>query len=96
MSEQRIITASLEGMRVLVDGKQCELQEYDFVGDRWLHKDASPWPLGRERAKEWLAGWNKVDRLAALSALVESADSRTQSSSLAEGRALDRQNGVMP
>ena len=30
MTEPKIITASLEGMRVLADEKQCELQEYNF------------------------------------------------------------------
>ena len=29
MSEQKIVTASLEGMRILVDQKQCELQELE-------------------------------------------------------------------
>ena len=69
MSEQRIITASLEGMRVLVDEEQCELQEYNFGVNRWFSKDTSPWPLPRERADEWLRGWNNVDRFAAVSAL---------------------------
>jgi len=69
MPEQKIITASLEGMRVLVDEKQCELQEYDFVANRWHPKDVSPWPLPRERANEWLAGWNHLDRFTAVSAL---------------------------
>ena len=69
MSEQKIVTASLEGMRILVDEKQCELQEYNFVSNRWFSKDASPWPLTRDRADEWLLGWNDVDRFAAVNLL---------------------------
>jgi hypothetical protein len=72
MPEPRIITASLEGRRVVVDEKQCELQVYDFVSDQWLPKDDSPWPLAIGRAKEWLTGWNHVDRFAAFNALTKS------------------------
>jgi hypothetical protein len=74
MAEPKIITASLEGMRVLVDEKRCELQEYDFSANRWLPKYESPWPLARARADEWLAGWNNVDRLAAVNALTKAPD----------------------
>jgi hypothetical protein len=74
MSRQKIITASLEGMRVLVNEKQCELQEYDFSSNQWSSKDASPWPLTRDRADEWLAGWNDVDRFAAVSALTRAPE----------------------
>ena len=74
MSGQKIITASLEGMRVLVDENRCELQEYDFGANRWLSKDDAPWPLPRGRADEWLAGWNDVDRFAAVNALTRPAD----------------------
>jgi hypothetical protein len=56
-------------MRVLVDENHCELQEYDFAADRWLPKDASPCPLGRFVADQWVARWNHVDRFAAVSAL---------------------------
>lgn len=71
MSGPKIVTASLEGMRVLIGEKECELQEYDFSANRWLSKDVSPWPLPRARADEWLTGWNEVDRFAAVSALTE-------------------------
>jgi hypothetical protein len=74
MSGPKIITASLEGARVLVDEKQCELQEYNFTSDRWCSKDVSPWPLPRELANEWLAGWNDVDRFAAVSVLTKAPD----------------------
>jgi hypothetical protein len=71
MSSQKIVTASLEGMRVLVDENQCELQEYNFVSNRWFSKDTAPWLLSRGRADEWLAGWNDVDRFAAVNALTK-------------------------
>lgn len=52
MSVRKIITASLEGMRVSVDEKECELQEYDFVANSWVTKDAAQRPLGAERARD--------------------------------------------
>ncbi len=78
MSEQKIITASLEGMRVLVDEKQCELQEYNFVSNRWFPKDTAPWPLTRSLADTWLAGWNDVDRFAAVSTLTGPSADRAE------------------
>jgi hypothetical protein len=84
MSVQRIITASLEGMRVLVDEKQCELQEYDFAANRWLPKDNSPWPLAPSLADDWLAGWNAVDRFAAKCALVKPSEYPKPQGSAAE------------
>jgi hypothetical protein len=84
MSEQKIVTASLEGMRILVDEKQCELQEYDFVVNEWRAKDAALWPLGRDRADAWLAGWNDVDRFAAVNLLTEHGQEPMRSSG-AEG-----------
>jgi len=75
MTEQKTITASLEGARVIVtDEKQCELQEYDFAGNRWVLKDAAPWPLARDRAAEWVAGWNDFDKFAAVNILTRPAD----------------------
>jgi len=74
MSEPKIITASLEGMRVLADEKQCELQEYNFSVNQWFSKDVAPWPLTQRHAEEWLSGWNNVDRFAAMSALTRPAD----------------------
>ena len=75
MTGRKVITASLEGMRVLVDEKRCELEEYNFSLDQWIPKDAAPWPLPRAVAENWLAGWNGVDRFAAVSALVGPTDS---------------------
>ena len=36
MSEEKMITASLEGARILIDKERCELQEYDFAAWRLL------------------------------------------------------------
>jgi hypothetical protein len=45
MTESKIITASLEGMRVLIEEKGCQLQEYNFVVNQWFLKDEAAWPL---------------------------------------------------
>lgn len=74
MSRPTMITASLEGMRVVVDGKRCGLHEYDFQGNRWLPRDEAAWPLTRALANEWLSGWNHVDRFAAVSVLIRPPD----------------------
>ena len=66
MPEKKMITASLEGARVLIDKGRCELQEYDFAANRWHHRESAEWPLARDRADEWLTGWNSVDRFAAM------------------------------
>jgi hypothetical protein len=66
--ERKIITSSLEGMRVII-GEQCELQEYNFSVNQWFPKDEAAWPLSRALADEWLAGWNDVDRFAAVNRL---------------------------
>jgi hypothetical protein len=70
-TELKVITASLEGMRVLVDEKQCELQEYNFRSDKWQSKEILSWPLPRDVADQWLTYWNAVDRFAALRLLTE-------------------------
>jgi hypothetical protein len=75
MSEEKMITASLEGARVLIDKGRCELQEYDFSANRWLPKESAEWPLRRDRADQWLTGWNSVDRLGAMSILTKPAES---------------------
>jgi hypothetical protein len=72
MSWQTIVTASLEGMRIVVEGKRCELHEYDFRDNRWVPKDEAQWPLPRPVADQWLTGWNDLDRFAAVSALTKS------------------------
>ena len=70
MSEQIIVTASLEGMRVVVTDTCCALEEYDFSVNRWLPKDEAPWPLPRALADQWISGWNNVDGSSALDALI--------------------------
>jgi hypothetical protein len=40
------------------------------VGVRWVGVEAL-WPLPRPLADQWLAGWNHVDRFAAVSALTK-------------------------
>jgi len=77
MTGRKIITASLEGMRVLADEKQCELQEYNFASNEWCSKEILPWPLPRAVAEDWLSGWNRVDRFEALNALTKPADEPT-------------------
>jgi hypothetical protein len=74
MSQEEMITASLEGARILIDKERCELQEYDFAANRWLHRESAEWPLPRDRADEWLTGWNCVDRFAAMNILTKPAE----------------------
>jgi len=71
MPKQIVITASLEGMQILVQRHCSELREYDFQLNRWILKETSPWPLSRRVAEDWVKGWNDVDRFAAINALVE-------------------------
>jgi len=68
MSKQ--VIASLEGMRIVVDDGWCELHEYDFSQDHWVPKDRHKWPLALDEAKEWVKGWNALDRFAAVNRLV--------------------------
>lgn len=68
---KREVVASLEGQRIRVDESTCSLDDYNFEHDRWELRGSAPWPLGRETAKSWLAGWNRIDRLAAFNFLVE-------------------------
>jgi hypothetical protein len=74
MAEPQIVTASLEGARVVTDGKTCHLQEYDFAVNQWKPKDSAAWPLSRLIAEQWLDGWNSVDSFATISALTDPAD----------------------
>lgn len=74
MADMKIVTASLEGAQVLLDGEQCRLQEYDFEANRWQPKDEATWPLTRQQAEEWVAGWNPVDRFVAMNLLTRLPD----------------------
>lgn len=73
MTQNKIITASLEGARIIVDDKFCQLQEYNFVQNDWNATNEAMWPLPRARAEEWLSGWNHVDRFAAMNVLIAPA-----------------------
>ncbi len=73
MTQNKIITASLEGARIIVDDKFCQLQEYNFVQNEWYAADEAMWPLPRARAEEWLSRWNHVDRFAAMNVLIAPA-----------------------
>jgi hypothetical protein len=74
MTEPKIITASLEGMRIVIDKARCTLEEYDFSVNQWSFREHSPWPLDRLEAERWLAAWNRVDRFAALNAITKPED----------------------
>jgi hypothetical protein len=65
----KTITASVEGAQIIVDEKLCQLQEYNFVENRWYPKAEAVWPLPRACAEEWLSGWNHADWFAAMNAL---------------------------
>jgi hypothetical protein len=65
------VVASLEGARIRIDEGTCSLDEYHFGDNRWVVMRCAPWPLDRETAAAWLAGWNSVDRNAAFNLLVE-------------------------
>jgi hypothetical protein len=69
MTARKTITASLEGARIIVDEKLCQLQEYNFLEKCWSPKDEAMRPLPRARAEQWLSCWNNMDRFAAMSLL---------------------------
>jgi len=71
MEARHEVIASLEGQRIRVEAGVCSLDYYDFGDDHWKLKESAPWPLERETAAAWLAGWNRVDRFAAFNLLVE-------------------------
>ena len=50
MTQSKVITASLEGARIIIDDKFCQLQEYSFVQNHWYATDEAMWPLQRPRA----------------------------------------------
>lgn len=68
------VTASLEGMRVVVDGPQCRLEEYDFSSNQFNVVEEARWPLAAQRVSLWLGGWNRVDRLLAANILTSPDD----------------------
>ncbi|MGA8763805.1 MAG: hypothetical protein WB562_13150 [Candidatus Sulfotelmatobacter sp.] len=54
------VVASLEGARISVSGGTCARDEYDFDANGWTTKDTANWPMTREAALAWTAGWNEV------------------------------------
>ncbi|MFB3779477.1 MAG: hypothetical protein ACE141_17800 [Bryobacteraceae bacterium] len=67
------VIASLEGMKIAVDGNHCSLQEFSFDLNCWRTIETSAHPMSRAHAEEWLEGWNSVDRWTALNLLICSA-----------------------
>lgn len=63
--EQKEVVASLEGMRVTVDGKYGQLHEYDFEKNKWDGLESARLPLCEPEINRWLGGWNRVDRFTA-------------------------------
>ena len=64
------VTASLEGMKIVVDDAQCSLQEFNFDSNCWRIIDTATLPMSRTDVERWLNGWNAVDRWAALRLLI--------------------------
>jgi len=64
------VTASLEGMKIVVTPNECKLCEYNFEENSWRERETSDWPLSRDHAERWLQGWNRVDHFAAFKCLV--------------------------
>ena len=71
---QKTVTASLEGMRVVVDANCCRLEEYDFSGNQFHVVEEADWPLTVAVASRWLTGWNRIDRMLAADALTSAED----------------------
>jgi hypothetical protein len=71
MEGRQQVVASLEGARVRVEARTCFLDTYNFKDDRWEPQESATRPLDRQTAAEWLNGWNRVDRFAALNILLE-------------------------
>ena len=67
--EQKEVVASLEGMRVTVDGKNGQLHEYDFARNTWTSLESASLPLSKAEISRWLNGWNSVDRFRAFNLL---------------------------
>lgn len=71
---QKTVTASLEGMRVVVEANCCRLEEYDFSDNQFHVVEKADWPLTVAVASRWLTGWNRIDRMLAADALTSPED----------------------
>jgi hypothetical protein len=60
------VVASLEGMKIVLKSQRCELHEYNFEENCWHELDRSARPMRASEAEMWVAGWNDLDRQAAL------------------------------
>jgi hypothetical protein len=69
MLMRKTVTASLEGMRIVVESERCRLEEYDFSENQFQLVEVAAWPLSVTDACRWLAGWNRIDRMMAADAL---------------------------
>jgi hypothetical protein len=68
------VTASLEGMRVVIDGPECRLEEYDFSLNEYNVVEEARWPLEAQRTTLWLSGWNRVDKFRGVNMLMSPED----------------------
>ena len=66
---QKIVTASLEGMRVVVEANCWRLEEYDFSVNQFRVVEEANWPLALTDASRWLTGWNRCCRMLGANAL---------------------------
>jgi hypothetical protein len=65
------VVASLEGMKVVAEGRICELHEYDFEVNSWHLVERRSRPIARAHAEQWVNCWNSLDRWAALTLLTQ-------------------------
>lgn len=71
IANAKVITASLEGERVVVlpACALAHLEEYNFETHQYSITRRSPWPMSFHESRSWVSHWNKVDRTAAVVAL---------------------------
>jgi hypothetical protein len=68
------VTASLEGLRVVVEGPICRLEEYNFSVNEFDLVSEARWPVSGEQVCQWLKGWNRIDKFRAVSLLMSPED----------------------
>ena len=71
MSKQVVITAWLEGGRVIIEPSEnwCQLEHYNFETELWFEKDKTSWPAKPWKVTWWVSSWSETDRQAAMKAL---------------------------
>ncbi len=65
------VVASLEGMKIIAKERTCELHLYDFEVNSWQLVEINSRPMPRASAEQWVNGWNRIDRFAALTLLIQ-------------------------